>query len=171
MKKRIAVDMDGVLADVYSQFIDYHERDFGIRLDRSDLEGLSESEAFPNCGIHVNTRGFFRTVPLVPDSDRVLQAVNSMHDVYIVSAALEFPNSLDDKYQWLREHFPFIGWRQIVFCGTKEIVDADIMIDDHLKNLDKFKGETLLFTQPHNRRVVTRHRRVETWREIEKILS
>ena len=45
------------------------------------------------------------------------------------------------------------------------------MIDDHLKNLDYFSGETLLFSQPHNLRVTgTRHRRVHTWKEIEALL-
>lgn len=170
MKKRIAVDMDGVLADVYSQFAAYHERDAGIRPDPRTLDGLAEFEAFPNGRLHVNTRGFFRTVPLVTGSQQVLEQLNKRHTIFIVSAAMEFPNSLDDKYEWLREHFPFVGWRQIVFCGTKDVVDADIMIDDHLKNLDTFKGETLLFSQPHNRHAVTRHRRVDSWAEIAEIL-
>jgi 5'(3')-deoxyribonucleotidase len=45
------------------------------------------------------------------------------------------------------------------------------MIDDHLKNLDNFKGETILFTQPHNLNLIdSRHRRVDSWAEIEKLL-
>lgn len=167
---RIAVDMDGVLADVYSQFILYHEKDFGIRLEMDKLVGLPEFKAFPNGFRHANTKGFFRTVPLVPDSRDVLERLNRQYEVFIVSAALEFPASLDDKREWLNEHFPFIRWQQIVFCGSKEIVKANIMIDDHLKNLDKFEGDTFLFSQPHNRRIQTPHRRVDTWKELAQIL-
>ena len=162
--------MDGVLADVYSQFIRYHERESGIRLEIDRLDGLAEFEAFPNGYRHVHTKGFFRTVPLVPGSRDVLEKLNRQYEVFVVSAALEFPTSLDDKREWLNDLFPFITWRQIVFCGSKEIVRADLMIDDHLKNLDKFEGDTFLFSQPHNRRILTMHRRVDSWEEIASIL-
>jgi 5'(3')-deoxyribonucleotidase len=162
--------MDGVLADVYRQFIAYHEKDSGIRLEINQLDGLLEFEAFPNGYRHANTKGFFRTVPLVPGSREVLERLNQRYEIFVVSAALEFPTSLDDKREWLDEHFPFISWRQIVFCGSKEIVKADIMIDDHLKNLDKFDGDTFLFSQPHNRKLQTRHRRVDSWEEIAELL-
>ena len=168
--KRIAVDMDGVLADVYRQFIAYHERETGVRLEIEELHGLPEFKAFPNGYRHANTKGFFRTVPLVPGSRDVLERLNQQYEIFIVSAAMEFPNSLDDKREWLREHFPFIHWRQIMFCGSKEIVKADIMIDDHLKNLDKFDGDTFLFSQPHNSGLKTAHRRVNSWEEIAELL-
>jgi 5'(3')-deoxyribonucleotidase len=169
--KRIAVDMDGVLADVYSQFIAYHERDFGERLVIRDLDGRPEFDAFPKGRVHVNSKGFFRTAPVILNSREVLQRLNRTYRIFVVSAAMEFPQSLSEKQEWLNEHFPFIGWQQVVFCGTKDIIDADVMIDDHLKNLDRFKGDTFLFSQPHNQgHAGIRHRRVSTWTEIEQIL-
>jgi 5'-nucleotidase len=50
----------------------------------------------------------------------------------------------------LIEHFPFISWKQVVFCGNKSLIKADLMIDDHLKNLNNFDGETIMFIQPHS---------------------
>jgi 5'(3')-deoxyribonucleotidase len=45
------------------------------------------------------------------------------------------------------------------------------MIDDHLKNLDHFNGETIMFTQPPNMLLNNiHHTRVNTWAEIEKLL-
>jgi 5'(3')-deoxyribonucleotidase len=64
---------------------------------------------------------------------------------------LEFPLGLPEKHEWLAEHFPFISWKQIVFCGSKAVAQGDIMIDDHYKNLDHFEGHSILFTQPHNK--------------------
>ncbi len=46
--KRILVDMDGVLADVYHRFFELHEEDFGKNLSILDIIGLNEAEAFPN---------------------------------------------------------------------------------------------------------------------------
>ena len=82
---------------------------------------------------------------------------------------MEFPQSLSEKLAWLEEYFPFIGWQNIVFCGYKNIVDADYMIDDHIKNLSVFKGESLLFTAPHNVNVEG-YKRVNTWEEVGELL-
>ena len=58
MKSQVLVDMDGVLADVYGQFIKMEYRDSGIRLNREDLCGKSEEEAFPSFNRHVREAGF-----------------------------------------------------------------------------------------------------------------
>jgi len=163
--------MDGVLADVYSRFIDLHEEEFGERLSIREITGLKEVEAFPNQLKWVNTPGFFRTIQVMPGSQEVLKKLNELFEVVVVSMATEFPNCLTDKQLWLNEHYPFISWRQIVFCGSKDLIKADIMIDDHLKNLDNFNGVTIIFTQPHNMNLPeSRHRRVDSWDEIEKFL-
>lgn len=170
--KRISVDMDGVLANVYLQFIKMHASEFGKVLSPEEYNGRPETVAFPNGKKYVNSPGFFRDAPVIQDSQRVLEALNVQYKVFIVSAAMEFPNSLIEKQLWLREHFPFISWQQVVFCGSKEIIKADIMIDDHFKNLDSFTGDTILFTQPHNAFVnAGSHKRVDSWNEIEQLLG
>ena len=170
-KKRLLVDMDGVLADVYKQFIAMEEKESGIKLPIEILVGKPEYEVFKNGRKHVNTKGFFRNVPLMNGCVETMKKLNEKYDVFIVSAAMEFPNSLPEKYSWLKEHFPFITWQQIVFCGSKIIVHGDIMIDDHYKNLDNFKGQTILFTQPHNDGHDDKgHTRVHSWKDILNIL-
>jgi 5'(3')-deoxyribonucleotidase len=164
--------MDGVLADVYHQFFKMDEAEFGQRRKLEDVEGRPEREGFPHIMKYVNTTGFFRTAPLIEGCVPIVKEINQQFDLYIVSAAMEFPLSLPEKLEWLAEHFPFITWQQIVFCGSKQIIQADIMIDDHFRNLDSFTGNTsLLFTQPHNVQADTgRHQRVNNWQEISKIL-
>ena len=171
MMKRIAIDMDGVLADTTRQFLVWHARETGERLSEEAVMGKKESEAFPNVYNWVNTEGFFRNLPVIENSQAVVKKLSEQYEVFIVSAATEFPPSLADKQAWLGEHFPFISWKNIVFCGSKAIISADIMIDDHFKNLDVFHGETLLFTAAHNALSdAGRHKRVHTWRDIEKLL-
>lgn len=170
--KRIIVDMDGVLADVYSRFYELHEQKTGKRIRENDIAGLLEAEAFPDQLSWVRSPGFFRTVPVMPGSQESLKRINEQYDVIVVSLATEFPTSLIDKQLWLNDHFPFISWKQIVFCGNKNIIRADIMIDDHPKNLDFFEGETYMFTQPHNSLIKdSRHKRVNSWGEIETALK
>ncbi len=171
MKKRLIIDMDGVLADVYKQFIALEEKESGIKIPVETLKGKEEYQAFKNGRKHVNSKGFFRNAPLMEGCVEALEKLNKAYDMFIVSAAMEFPASLPEKYDWLKEHFPFIGWQQIVFCGSKTVIQGDIMIDDHYKNLDSFKGQTILFTQPHNDGHSDKeHTRVRTWNDIKKLL-
>jgi 5'-nucleotidase len=169
--KRIAVDMDGVLANVYEQYLNWDEKDTGIRKSLEDVIGKPELESFPFVKRYLYTTGFFRNVPVIKDSQEILALLNEQYEIFIVSSATEFPQSLSEKQAWLTEYFPFISWRQMVFCGSKTIVNADIMIDDHLKNLDHFTGTTILFTQPHNQDHITnQHQRVGSWLEIAELL-
>ena len=169
--ERLAVDMDGVLADVYEQFFRWDERDFGKRKPLEDVIGVEERKAFLHINEYVHTKGFFRTAPVVKDSFEILQQLNEKYEVFIVSAAMEFPQSLPEKLEWLNEHFSFLTWQQLVFCGSKTIIDADIMIDDHFKNLDHFPGTTILYTQPHNQlKDAGRHKRANSWMDIASLL-
>ncbi|HEX8462464.1 MAG TPA: 5'(3')-deoxyribonucleotidase [Segetibacter sp.] len=171
-RKSIAIDMDGVIADTISQFIAWYERDYGKRIELSAFDGKPESEGLPDNAVtkFVYTPGFFRSIPVMQDAKESVMELTKHFEVYIVSAATEFPQSLNDKYEWLQENFPFITWRNIVFCGDKSIIGTDYMVDDHVKNLDNFKGKALMFTAGHNMGV-TRHTRVNNWQEALKVLK
>lgn len=169
--QRLIVDMDGVLADVYSQFKKYETEEFGAVQQERDLLGKTEGEAYKNVRVYVNTPGFFLNAPVMPGSIAVMEQLNKAYELFIVSSAMEFPLSLYEKYQWLQQHFSFLSWQQIVLCGSKQIISGDIMVDDHFKNLDHFGGKTLLFTQPHNAlKDPGNHVRVNDWTGVAQVL-
>lgn len=148
--KQILVDMDGVLADVYAQFQKFEKEETGNTIASDEIVGKTELEAFPNGSKHIQSEGFFRSAPTIPGSIKGLDYLNTHYKVWVVSSATQFPLSLHEKHQWLNEHYPFITWKQMIFCGEKKAVKGDIMIDDHPKNLDPFSGTKILFSQPHN---------------------
>jgi len=169
--KRIALDMDGVLADEFGHFAHLYAQEKGITISPEQGLGKKLLQTFPGAGHYIHSPGFFRNSPVIAGSQEVVKKLYEAYDLYIVSAAVEYPQSLFEKLEWLKEFFPFISWEKIVFCGSKSIVSADIMIDDNFKNLDPFPGETFLFNQPHNQLAEAgRHRRVYNWQEIESIL-
>ena len=104
--QRIAVDMDGVLANVTELFLDYDEKDFGRRQTWEDIAGKPELTVFPNLRTYLFEANFFRTAPVMADSQKVLHDLNTKYEVFIVSAATEFPQSLSEKQAWLNEHSP-----------------------------------------------------------------
>ena len=171
MKPKVLVDMDGVLADVYSQYIALEYKDTGVKPVLEDLYGKTEEESFPSFHKYVRSKGFFETAPLLPDAVKGLKYLNDKYKVLIVYSATEFPNSLTEKQRWLNEYFPFITWEQMIFCGRKDSIQGDIMIDDHPKNLRTFGGRRILFTQPHNMCIdEASYQRVSGWEEIMNLL-
>jgi len=172
---KIAIDMDEVLADPIHKFIELYNRDYGIPLDLKLDPG---NEIYHHVPEHINNKwfdyinekGFFRHLPVIEGSVEAVKKLQEQHEVYIVSAAMEFRNSLEDKLDWLNEHFPFISWRNIIFCGDK-IVNVDVMIDDRIKNFIGFKGRPLLFTSPHNL-LISGYERVDNWQQVlDKLLT
>jgi len=164
---RIAIDMDNVMADLTQHLLDVYAKEYGEVVDPESLNNIPEGSAFPE-GVALkilSAPGFFRNIPVMAGSQEVVKALCEKHEVFVVSAAMEFPLSLAEKLAWLNEHFPFISWRNIVFCGSKTIVEADYMIDDHDKNLSCFKGTPLLFTAPHNL-PLAEYKRVNNWEEV-----
>jgi 5'-nucleotidase len=172
-RKSIAVDMDNVIADIETGWIKRYNEEFGIKVSREDLLGRPEEEAFPDpmaARSLIHKPGFFRNAPVIPGAQEALKKLQENFDVYIVSAAMEFPTSLPEKYDWLAEHFPFIHWKNIVFCGDKSVINTHYLIDDHLKNLDFCQGMPILFTASHNVNV-KKHTRVNNWAEALALLE
>ncbi len=170
----IAIDMDETIADTLAKFISWYRRDFGVDFDHDALRGKEISSLVPpeRRGIflkYLDTPGFCRDIPVIPDAPEVLEKLNSRYEIYICSSAMEFPNSLKDKLDWTLEYFPFLTWRQVCLCGNKHLIQTDIMIDDRSRNFQYFKGRKILFTQNHNFSE-TGFERANSWKEVEKML-
>ncbi len=167
MKPRIALDMDEVIADVSPKFLDLYEREFGTRLQKEDYWGkkIYQINGATKVRDFLHDKGFFLDLPVMPGSQEVVRTLTEHYDVFITTAAMEFRASLEDKYDWLLQHFPFIPWRNFVFCGDKSILRADYMIDDHVNNLEVFQGKGLLYTASHNIHE-ERFTRVDSWEDI-----
>jgi len=164
------VDMDEVIADTYNAHIEIYNRDFDGDLTAETCQG---SEVWQNViedhqqsiRDHARTRGFFRALRPIADSQEILKQLSEKYEVYIASAATQFPNSLEEKSDWLDEYFPFIPWQKRILCGDKHILKGDVLIDDRSYNLEAFDGRPLLFTSPHNIKTNT-FERVNNWLEV-----
>ena len=165
--------MDEVIADPMGAMIEWYSKEYKLPVDYDKMRVGSWVKGFPEqhqqmIRNRIYEPGFFRNLPLMKDSIEVLGEMNNKYELFIVSAATEFPNSLKDKLEWLNEHFPFISWRQLVLCGDKRMINGDHMIDDHVRNLVHFPGKKYLFTSPHNVDV-TDYKRLNNWKEAAEV--
>ena len=172
--KRIAVDMDEVLAKYTQKVITTLRRETGFEVDLMKAEGDFLSRYLSKEYVDIVTQypyreGFFRDLEVMENSQEVLRRLNQLYDIYIVSSTLQHPNAPKDKLDWLHQHFPFIHFNKIVFCGDKNIIKADILIDDHPRHLESFEGRVILFSAFHNKNE-NRFQSADNWNEVEQLI-
>jgi len=119
---RVAIDVDGVVAD-------------------TDPAQLAREAHRP---------GFFAGLRPLEGAIAGIAALLRTHDVVVCSSAMYVPQSFAEKFAWLREHLPFVGPERIVFCGEKDVLAADVLVDDSIYHLERFTGRGILFTRPYN---------------------
>ena len=119
--KTIAVDMDGVLANVFDQYLALDEKHTGRRKSADEVKGIPEMEAFERAKEYILTSGFFRNAPIIQDSQDVLYRLHQVYDVYIVSSAMEYPRSIVEKFEMASGHFPFISWQRWSFADPRTL--------------------------------------------------
>lgn len=173
MKRVVAVDQDQVLADLLTPLLSRYNALYKDSLKPEDIKSW-DIDKYTKCGNAVydlfDDYELFRWLPVIEHSQEVMKELNKKYDVYVVTSATSIKESLVAKVEWINEHFPFIPDSNIVLCGDKSIIHADIMIDDGIHNLRKFKGERkLLFDAPHNRNN-DEFERVNNWLEIADLL-
>lgn len=166
---RIAIDMDEVMADFYAKDLQMYNQLFDADLKVSDLNDQYVSEVYPETDTVMkfirNTKGFFKDLPVMEGAQEVIKELMEDHEIFITSAAMDFPNSFDDKFYWMQKNFPAIHKQNIVFCGNKGIIHADYLIDDHSHHFDDFTGTGILFTSHHNKQI-DHPRRVNNWQDV-----
>jgi len=172
--KRIAIDMDEVLADTLGEHIIRYNRDHDEAITKADLEGkwlweIVSVDRQERLEGYLRSEDFFEDLEVMADSQRVVKDLAMQYEVFIATAAMEFPNSFGPKFRWLRRHFPFLPPTHFVFCGDKSILKADYLIDDQPLHFRRFSGEGILFSAPHNLNV-TGYRRVDSWQQVEDLL-
>lgn len=171
--KRIAIDMDEVVADTMARYLELYNADFGLNLTPEDFRGRRVFEVIDaahtlKARAYFEQESFFAGIPVMPGSQDAIRALSERYEIFITTAAMDVPCSFSAKYEWLQRYFPFVPTRHIVFCGDKSIIAADYLIDDDPRHLRNFQGEGILYTAPHNVHE-TAFRRVENWDDVQAL--
>lgn len=183
MKKKIMVDMDGVITGtnfsrIVSDFLGY-KPDFENMKTYYLQEALGEKkddffDKFKDMDLYENAK-------LFPNCYEVLKDLSEKYDIYVCTdyiwpEIIEYAgNNLKNKYKFLYEKLDFLNPRNFIFTADKSIINCDIKIDDKVDNLDGAKTK-LLFTAWHNKNLSKTEldcknmTRVDDWLEIRNIL-
>ncbi len=164
---RIGIDMDGVLCDLTASVVEKLNRYHGESLT---VEDITQYDFHHNCKTATREDvfqyfcepGFFRhLLPLPGAVENVNKLIDDGHEIIIISACR---TGMECKLQWLKNHIPRISEKDCIFTWRKDLVDVDILIEDHGENLIKWTQHWnqystamddhrigILIDQPYNR--------------------
>lgn len=168
----IAVDVDGVVADLDKAWLERYNRDYQDNVQPSDLKRWAIHEFVKaECGKkiydYLDDRSLYDDVLPVPGA---LEGVNELrtrgHRVIFVTSSPS--KSGGRKREWLVEH-GFLQHRHIELdyfeCSDKTLIKADMLIDDGFHNVAGFPRFAVLFNRPWNRENAWSDR-LDGWGEI-----
>lgn len=170
---RLTFGMDDVLADTHRKLVSIVMDEFDPLHDeevfyQKPFRELLHPKQVDRLYRMVSQPGFFADLPVKAGAVETVQRLTQYYEVFIATRAMEFPNSFHEKYNWLRRHFSFIPWTNLVFCGNKNILITDYLIDDQPKTLATSRSKGILFSAPHNLKA-RGFRRVTDWGEIAEL--
>lgn len=174
-RPRIAVDMDETIADTAAaqrawlteRFGYVWPDDLGAGRQLGELISPTHNAALEEM---MRAGDFFADLPVMAGAVEALAALSERYDVFVTSAAMEYPMSMTAKFRWLRRHFDFLDPLKFVFCGDKSVIRADVLIDDNARHFCHFAGRGVLYSAPHNR-AVTAFARLEDWSGAQSLLA
>src|SRR5271167_271473 len=98
--------MDEVMADAVAEHLLRYNRDHNEQLTKEDLEGkwlwdVVARERHPALEAYLQSEDFFAVLEVMPESQRVMAALQHRYEVFIATAAMEVPSSFTAKFLWL----------------------------------------------------------------------
>lgn len=169
----IALDCDGILSDLMPYWLSFYNREYGDSLTARDcLSWDTHTVVRPECGTRIynylKEPGFFRNVPLIPGSvDGVRRLCEASHDIVVVTDTPA--EGVVDRLAWLREHFPCIPPKNYAITRRKDLIVADLLVDDAPHNILMAKCPAVVFDHPYNQHVPGP--RVRDWSQLVEYIS
>lgn len=169
---RIAIDLDDTCSNFVREWVRRYNEKYDDNLNYLDVSEW-DIEKFVKCTPEqmyeiLDEPEFF----LYPHPEKMARTIinrmkQSGHDVFIVTATYN-PDVCKDKATWIKEHLG-LEQRDIIYAIRKELISADVLIDDGSHNIRAFNGHTIVFDRPHNQDLSDWEYdiRVANWRQIE----
>ena len=186
MKKILVVDIDDVL--VNNCLLIMLNKFLGTNYKEEDFEGyntqdiIKDEEKLNEYYNYVLSNDMYSDVVVKEGVHEVLPLLNEEYDLYLCTDIL-LPNhewqadgEFVSKFKMLREKFSYLHPKQFIFMKKKQLLHADIMIDDKLSNFGEYMSKKLLFTAYHNVNMSEEElnskgvTRVNSWYEIADLL-
>ena len=182
----LVIDVDDVLVDSYmfimlNKFLgtNFKEEDFS---DYYLEDAIKDPKKLDDYYQFMFTQDMYKDIPIKEGVQEILPKLNEKYDLLLCTDFL-IPNyewqadkEFISKFNMLKEKFFYLNPKQFIFMRRKQLLHADIMIDDKQTNFGEHIGQKLMLTAYHNKSLndsILKEQgitRVNSWYEIADIL-
>lgn len=175
--KRILVDVDGVVADLHSEWLRLYNEDYADNLKPSQITEWDTTKFVkPECGNkifdYLHNPNLYDSVKPIDGALSSIQWLRQHgYDVRYVTSGVQPAKILWlGEHGFLREDHRFLHSSDVVIANDKSLIKGDIMVDDHIKNLESFDRTRILFAQPWNENSQS-YFRADGWPDVIQYLA
>lgn len=141
---KILIDIDGIVTDTLPTWLKKIEEQTGKRATVADITQWDISKCGELASVVaqkiwdiLEQPGFYYNLPFIDGAEKALKYLNSKHEIYLVTARMGH-HGYSESHRWLEDKLPFLKKEQLIFCPKKELIPADIIIDDKAETLGKY---------------------------------
>lgn len=176
MRKSVGIDLDSTLNCLNEKWLEDYNRDYNDTMTMEDITHWDWHDLVkPECGKklyhYLGIPQYFYNLGVKEDSQEVTRWILEHFDIYVVTAYGKYVETAPDKFRWLREYFPHIDERNVIFMNDKSKLRTDFLIDDGPHNIEAFLGLGIVVDYAYNRYLDKSIPRVRNWKEIQKFFE
>lgn len=174
----VLIDIDDTIENLCEAWCKWLNKKHGLNVSPEKITDWDISRFFSDLTSEeifspLLSEDFWETVTPKPDAVKYLSALHSEGFNLFLCSATDY-RVVRTKYEKIiSKYFPFISWDKVIICAKKQMVKADVLVDDGFHNLIGGDYEKLLMSAPHNKHInegLYNMIRVNTWREIYNII-
>ena len=176
-KKIIAIDMDDTICHLVPRAIHYHNQQYpDLQLTMEQMISFDMTSIWhPECNedIFFGRPGLYEELdPFDEYTIDEVRKIHEQHEVIIITASR--PSSVQEKWNWLQKHMPFIPFDNFFVGKRKYLLDFDLLIDDAPHNLipARDKGRLAIgIPRPWNVSVQNQFPMKDSWKGMSDLVN
>ncbi len=180
MRKKLLLDVDGVLAAFHVKALSEINDKYGTELNINTFSSWHITEGMPpkmQQEVHDSwrTEGWCLGIDPYVGSVSAVQELRKVVDVYFLTAQMiDSPYWLWERTQWLKQHFQARD-EDIIFTLSKQMVMGDVLVDDKPENIQHWSEAhptktAFLWDQPYNHHFEYENR-TKSWDLVQFVCS
>lgn len=155
-KLTILIDLDDVLNNLCQAWIDWLNKKYKTDVKYEDIVTWDMGIAFPKLTPEqiyepFKSDKFWKTVTPRFDAIKYVNMLfNEGYNIYLCTST--YYKNIVPKYEFIiMKYFPYIDWSHVIIAANKQMIRADVLIDDGIHNLEGGSYAKILMTASHNK--------------------
>lgn len=180
MKKlTILIDVDNVLEDLHTPWVNALNKKYGTNVKPEEITSWGIEEYFPSLSrtqvfSPLHDKAFWKKLDPMYGAKNILERLKiDGHKLYVATSS--HPDTVKYKCDFIHHNFGTVfSQNDIIIIHDKQLLNADVLIDDAPHNLVNANYTGILFSSPHNAGYNAKENnlyRADNWDDVYAIIN